>query len=563
MEGRGKRGHDDFFLMSRSIPAGPGPAPTDPGVVMSGRVMDTPAIELNPAFLAALEVMEGTDRHVFVTGRAGTGKSTLLDHFRSQTRKPIVVLAPTGVAALNVRGQTIHSFFRFPPDVTPASIVEPVTGEARRLYRRLRTVVIDEVSMVRADLLDCVDRFLRLNGPDGSRPFGGVQMIFIGDLYQLPPVVTAETRPVFRDRYATPYFFSAEVMEGLDMAFVELEKVYRQRDAGFVRLLNAVRNGTVTMEDLDHLNTRCDPDFAGHDDGFIHLTATNDLADAINDGRLEALPGRRRRFRGVITGEFGREYLPTAPELCLKKGAQVMLLNNDPERRWVNGTIGKVTGFPKDPEGRTLVAAVLEDGKKVEIPPHTWEIYRFFLKGNDLASEAIGSFTQYPLRLAFAVTIHKSQGKTFDRVIIDVGRGTFAPGQMYVALSRCTSLEGLVLKRPLRRHHIKTDWRVARFLTDLKYRLAREDWTLEDKIRRLKEAARRGEEVAIVYLKARDEMSRRVVKPLYVGDMEYEGRSFIGLEALCLTRRARRVFNVERILKILDDHGRDGLTGSP
>ena len=509
------------------------------------------AIDLNPQFQQALDLMEDTDRHVFVTGRAGTGKSTLLHYFHNHSRKKVVVLAPTGVAAINVGGQTIHSFFRFKPDITPAAILRKKKDDKKSLYKKLQTIVIDEVSMVRADLLDCVDRFLRFNGPDETLPFGGVQMIFIGDLYQLPPVVTGHQREIFRTRYATPYFFSARALDELEMAFVELEKVYRQQDDEFIRLLNAIRNRTATDADLALFNRRHDPDFeAPPDDFYIHLTSTNDLADRLNEEQLAKLPGRTRKFTGLIEGEFGREYLPTATDLKLRKGAQIMLLNNDAYGRWVNGTIGRVTGFKKNKEWGDIILATLDTGEAVEIAPYTWEIYRFFLKDDELASETVGAFTQYPLRLAFAVTIHKSQGKTFEKAVIDVGRGTFAHGQMYVALSRCTTLGGIVLRQPLRKSHILMDWQVIKFLTKFQYMQAERQLPREEKIRRLEAAIMGRQNLEITYLKAKDEKSRRAIRPLSVGDMEFKGRPFIGLEAFCLTRREKRVFNVDRILEI-------------
>ena len=511
------------------------------------------AIDLITQFQRALELMEDTDGHVFVTGRAGTGKSTLLHHFHNHSRKKVVVLAPTGVAAINVGGQTIHSFFRFKPDITPAAILRKKKDDQKSLYKKLQTIVIDEVSMVRADLLDCVDRFLRFSGPDETLPFGGVQMIFIGDLYQLPPVVTSHQREIFRTHYATPYFFSAQALDGLEMVFVELEKVYRQQDDEFIRLLNAIRNRTATDADLDLFNRRHDPDFeAPPDDFYIHLTSTNDLADRLNEEQLAKLPGRTRKFTGLIEGEFGREYLPTATDLKLRKGAQIMLLNNDAYGRWVNGTIGRVTGFKKTKEWGYIILATLDTGEAVEITPYTWEIYRFFLKDDELASEAVGAFTQYPLRLAFAVTIHKSQGKTFEKAVIDVGRGTFAHGQMYVALSRCTTLEGIVLKQPLRKSHILMDWQVIKFLTKFQYMQAERQLPREEKIRRIEAAITERQNIEITYLKAKDEKSRRSIRPLSVGDMEFKGRPFVGLEAFCLTRREKRVFNVDRILEIID-----------
>jgi len=508
-------------------------------------------IKINPEFRKALDLMEDSRRHVFITGRAGTGKSTLLNYFKEHTEKKAVILAPTGVAAINVGGQTIHSFFRFKPDVTLSAIRKKYKNEKKNLYKKLEIIVIDEISMVRADLLDCVDRFLRLNGPDEKLPFGGVQLIFIGDLYQLPPVVTGQEREIFREHYATPYFFSARVFEELDMEFIELEKIYRQKDDEFIRLLNVIRNRTVTDDDLALFNQRFDPQFeAPPDDFYIYLTSTNEQANRINDERLAKLPGRTHSVRGLIEGDFGSEYLPTSIELKLKKGAQIMLLNNDSAGRWVNGTVGRMVGIKKDDEEQNIILARLDNGKKVEITPHTWEIFRFFLKDGELSSEIVGSFTQYPVRLAFAVTIHKSQGKTFEKAIIDVGRGTFAHGQMYVALSRCTTLEGIVLMKPIRKSHILMDWQVVKFLTRRQYDLAERQFPREEKIRIIEEAVKKRKNLEITYLKAKDEKTRRTIRPLAVGEMEYNGHPFFGLEAVCLMRREKRVFNVDRILEI-------------
>jgi len=515
------------------------------------KVVQPADIDLNPEFRRALDLMENTNRHVFVTGRAGTGKSTLLTYFRGNTKKKVVVLAPTGVAAINVGGQTVHSFFGFKPDVTPSAIRSKIKDEKKNLYKKLTTLVIDEISMVRADLLDCVDKFLRLNGPDRRLPFGGVQMIFIGDLYQLPPVVTGQEKEIFRGHYSNPYFFSAKVFGELDMAFVEMEKVYRQRDKEFIRLLNAVRNRSVTDDDLDLINGRLDPHFeAPEGEYFIHLTSTNDLADRINEERLARLRGKIWTAPGLVEGDFAEGYLPTAVELKMKKGAQIMLLNNDTYGRWVNGTVGRVTGFDQDEAGEDVIVAALDTGERVEIAPYTWEIYRFFLKNGNIASEVVGSFTQYPVRLAFAVTIHKSQGKTFKKAIIDVGRGTFAHGQMYVALSRCTSLDGIVLRRPIRKGHILMDWQVVKFLTRFQYAQAERQCSREDKVMMIETAIKDRQTLEIVYLKAKDEKSRRKIRPLFIGNMEYKGHPFTGLEAFCLARRERRIFNVDRILEI-------------
>jgi len=511
-------------------------------------------IDFNPEFQHALDLMEETDKNILITGRAGTGKSTLLNYFRDNTRKNVVILAPTGVAAVNVGGQTIHSFFHFKPNVTLAAIKKKKAADKEKttIYKKLKTIVIDEVSMVRADLLDCVDKFLRLNGPDSRRPFGGVQMIFIGDFYQLPPVVSSAEREIFRSHYASPFFFSANVFPQLELEFVELEKVYRQKDDDFIRLLNAVRNNSITDEDVVLFNKRYDPAFiATADDYYISLTSTNELADDINEKRLAELRGKIWKAKGEVQGDFGKEYLPTAVELKLKKGAQIMLLNNDSYGQWINGTIGRVRKFKKDDEGEEdVIVADLDNGETVEISPYTWKIYKFFLKDEELHSEEVGSFRQYPVRLAFAVTIHKSQGKTFEKVIIDVGRGTFAHGQMYVALSRCTTLDGMVLKSPLKKSHVLMDWRVMKFLTGLQYAKAALTCTREDKLELLAQAIKEKRTVEIVYLKAKDEKSTRMIRPLMIEEMEYKGYPYLGMYAYCLTRKQNRVFNVDRILEI-------------
>lgn len=509
-------------------------------------------IEINERFQQALDSMENGGGSLFITGRAGTGKSTLLSYFRHMTSKKVVVLAPTGVAALNVKGQTIHSFFRFKPGVTPEKVRRlRAVDDDESIYCKLDTIIIDEVSMVRADLMDCVDRFLRLNGPAREKPFGGIQMVFIGDLYQLPPVVTSTEKEVFDSLYDTPYFYGARVFKHFDIEMIELEKIYRQHDKEFIVLLNGIRNNSVTPEGLALLNSRYKPEFEpDKDDFYVYLTTTNKLADEINSKRLAGLKGKLHHFKGTIEGEFGQEYLPTAIDLQLKKGAQIMMLNNDMEGRWVNGSIGKVTDFDRDEKGEPVVIAELDDGEEAEITPFTWEIYRFFVEKGGLQSEVIGTFTQYPLMLAWAVTIHKSQGKTFEKVIIDIGRGTFAHGQMYVALSRCISLEGIVLKKPALKRHIWTNYPVMGYLTGYQYRKAEDSLPLEDKVAIIGKAVEYEDLLEIVYLKPNDEKSIRVVKPVWVGEMEYHGTVYTGMRAFCFTRKNERTFRVDRILQI-------------
>jgi len=382
-------------------------------------------IELNADFQRALAIMERTATKAFITGRAGTGKSTLLEYFRTITKKKIAVLAPTGVAALNVKGQTIHSFFKFKPNVTLQKIkrIKKDEDHPATIYEKLDSIIIDEVSMVRADLLDCVDKFLRLNGPKKYFPFGGIQMIFVGDLYQLPPVVSNDEKEIFDAAYETPYFFSARVFESFKMEFVELEKIYRQHDEGFIDLLNAIRNNSITEAELKLLNRRFLPEYTPPpDDFYIYLTTTNKTAELINMERLEMLPGETYAFTGSLEGEFGKESLLTAVELQMKTGAQIMMLNNDAAGRWVNGTIGKVLGIEFVENNEAIIIAELSDGETVTISPYTWEIYKFYIKDAALESAIVGRFTQYPLMLAWAVTIHKGQGITCEKVIFDIGR---------------------------------------------------------------------------------------------------------------------------------------------
>ena len=508
----------------------------------------------------ALEIMEDSSRHVFITGKAGTGKSTLLAYFRQNTNKEVALLAPTGVAALNIRGQTIHSFFNFKPNITPEK-VKKVSGQNGHIYKEFDTIIIDEISMVRADLLDCVEKFLRLNGPHRKKWFGGIQMIFIGDLYQLPPVVTAAEREIFTHRYTSPYFFSGQVFKEptFDMEFIELEKVYRQTEPDFIRLLNGIRNRSCTDEDIVRLNENYQEDFVPPDDGFcITLTSTNDLAANRNLQKLDALPGLAIELHGVLSGEFDRSSLPAEENLIFKPGAQVMLVNNDKYGRWVNGTIGRIVGLEKGEEGETEIMVSLQDGTVVEVLPHTWELftYEYDRATKRISTKKTGSFTQYPVRLAWAVTIHKSQGKTFDRVVIDMGRGAFAHGQVYVALSRCTNFDGITLTKPLKKNHIRMDWRVAQFLAAFQYGKAEEKISYEERRRIVEDAINRGMDLEILYLKPDDRKTLRTIRPIAIEKMEYKGKVFEGLRAYCHLRKTDRTFRIDRILEISYDIGR-------
>lgn len=425
-------------------------------------------LDFNEEFSRAFDLLENTRRHIFITGKAGTGKSTLLEYFRDHTTKNVAVLAPTGVAAVNVKGQTIHSFFRFKPDITPETVRNiRLRKEDRDIFERLDAVIIDEISMVRADLFDCVDVFLRRYGPYSRKPFGGVQMILLGDLYQLPPVVRRSEEGIFRDVYDSPYFFSAKAFDQLIIEFIDLSTIYRQVDDEFVSLLNAIRHNAAGTSHLDKLNARVNAAFVPPEDGFfVYLTTTNAMADRINAHQLKMVSGEEFGFQARIDGKFEERALPTKEFLQLKTGAQVMLLNNDPNGHWVNGSIGKIVSVAEDLAATDIVQVELEDGRLIDVGPFTWEMFRFYFnqETQQLESESIGSFMQYPLKLAWAVTIHKSQGKTFSHVILDIGAGAFAHGQTYVALSRCTSLDGLVLRRPISSRDIILDPRIVAFM---------------------------------------------------------------------------------------------------
>lgn len=510
-------------------------------------------IDFNPVFQKALSFLEETQQNLFITGRAGTGKSTLLSYFREHTKKNLVVLAPTGVAALNVHAQTIHSFFKFKPGITLQKVKrEYKKNDKNNIYQKIDMIIIDEISMVRSDLLDCVEKSLRINRGN-TRPFGGVQMVFIGDLYQLPPVVTSSEKEIFKTHYASPYFFDAHCLEGISFEFIELEKIYRQKDETFISLLNSIRNNSATEEQFSAINARYQPDFIPNPKQFsLHLTTTNALADQINLNQLAKLRTKEYIFKGRTSGDFDTRALPTDESLSVKVGSQIMLLNNDSANRWVNGSIGAIVGIESEEGEEDALIVELSDGEIVSVTPYTWELFEFTYDKTSkrLSSETVGTFTQYPLRLAWAVTIHKSQGKTFDRIIIDLGRGTFVHGQLYVALSRCTSLEGIVLKQQIAKKHIFMDWRVVKFVTGFQYQKSDEALPLAEKVRILENAADEQSALAIVYLKANDEKSERVILPYQVGQMEFRGKQFLGVSAFDKKRGEDRVFRVDRILSM-------------
>ncbi len=426
-------------------------------------------IDLNPQFVAALKLLEESSESLFITGRAGTGKSTLLQYFKKHTQKNIVILAPTGVAAVNIGGATIHSFFQFKPDVTlEKAWAKGAKARKPELYRALDAIVIDEISMVRADLLDCVDAFMR-RVCGSSKPFGGKRVIFFGDLYQLPPVVTRDDAEIFRSRYDSAFFFSADVISRLPLTFIELGHIYRQSDDSFIQVLNAIRENRATAHDLELLNSRLNPDYAPPPEEYvIHLTGTNRDAESYNTYQLHSLPGKMHHFAATSSGAFDRRTEPAPRELTLKIGAQVMMSCNDREKRFINGTVGRIEDI-SEVEGSPVISVRLPNKKLVDVGPNSWEMFTFSYseKSRRITSVVAGTYTQLPLILAWGITIHKSQGKTFDRLAIDLPQ-SFAHGQTYVALSRATSLESIILKRPLTQRHVIMDPLVTTWLTMLR-----------------------------------------------------------------------------------------------
>jgi hypothetical protein len=419
-------------------------------------------ITLSPEQAAVFASIETTRDNLFVTGRAGTGKSTLLNHLSHNTSKQIVICAPTGVAALNVGGQTIHSLFRLPIGVIADHELEQ-SDQLRKLLNSIETLVIDEVSMVNSDLLDAIDRSLRQARQRKNEPFGGVQVVLFGDPYQLAPVPgDPDERAYFEDRYRSMWFFDALVWEETDLTIYELTSIHRQHEGEFKFMLNAVRHNGVTAEIAERLNTvgaRQAPS-----DGIITLATTNSAVTRINATELARLSGKVLTAKAEISGEFGGRAYPADDALDLKVGAQVMFLRNDTQeggtQRWVNGSVGTVTKIAS-----TVWVEI--DGRDHEVKPAVWEKFKYSYSARTkaLRKDVVAEFTQFPLRLAWAVTIHKSQGKTYDRAIIDLGSRSFAPGQTYVALSRISSLDGLYLSRPLRPSDIIVDDNVVRFMS--------------------------------------------------------------------------------------------------
>ncbi len=509
-------------------------------------------IELTEEFKKAYKMMEESGKNIFITGKAGSGKSTLLRYFRDNTKKKIAVLAPTGVAALNIGGQTFHSFFRFKPDINFETIEKKaakMSEKSKELYKSFDAIIIDEISMLRADLLDYADIFLR-KACSPQKPFGGRQMLFFGDLYQLPPVLKSSEKNSFLEIYNTPYFFSAESFKKLKMEVVELDKIYRQSDTDFIRVLNSIRNNTIGDEDLSLLNNQVDSEFKPEvSDYSVTLTPRNDSASLLNQEMLDSLPGKEKYFEGEISGDFDLKNLPTDLVLSLKKDAQVMLLTNEPNGLWVNGSIGRVEKFSKDSDE---ISVVLSGGLIVNVTPFEWDIFEYHYdeKLMTAISEKAGSFIQYPLKLAWAITIHKSQGKTFERMVLDIGRGAFSPGQVYVALSRVKTLEGIILKKPLKKSHIFMDRAIVDFMTKYRYSQSEKELSMESRRSVIQDAINNRKRLEIVYLKASDDKTCRVIRPLKMGRMEFQGRQFEGITAYCENRKENRTFRIDRILEM-------------
>ena len=491
------------------------------------------------------ELVLYTDAHIFLTGKAGTGKTTFLKNLPLKTYKRMVVVAPTRVAAINAGGQTIHSFFQLPfvPQLpenasgkgynakTLAAQYQKLNKKKINLIRSLDLLIIDEISMVRADVLDAIDAVLR-RVRRSQKPFGGLQLLMIGDVHQLAPVAKQEEWEVLSPYYDTPYFFGSQVLKKTPYVCVELEHIYRQHDMDFITLLNKVRHNEMDAECVALLNTRFKPGFVPKDDeGYITLTTHNYQADQINESKLVAIKEKSVVFKAEVHGNFPENTYPTKEELTLKIGAQVMFVKNDPnpEKAFYNGKIGRIVGFDE----KEATVTVESGGERITVPKLKWQNMEYTLnpENQEIEENEIGSFTQIPLRLAWAVTIHKSQGLTFNKVIVDAGQA-FAHGQVYVALSRCTSLEGLVLKTRITSNALVNDHSVNRFVETLP-----EKEPTQEKVDALRHEYELETMLELVGFEGIYKDFGKLMKVLYANDTLFEGKMIQDL-----SQRRTRIF---------------------